>query len=69
MGAISADDCFIPCWMYGGEEVDSSGYEDQIAELEEMLEMQNQTIAQESDRWLGRWIVNATQMIKTIQKE
>ena len=30
----------------GGEEVDTSGYEDQIAELEEMLEAQNQTIAQ-----------------------
>ena len=30
----------------GGEEVDTSEYEDQIAEFEEMLEAQNQTIAQ-----------------------
>ena len=30
----------------GGEEVDNSEYEDKIAELEEMLDAQNQTIAQ-----------------------
>ncbi len=50
----------------GGEEVDTSGYEDQIAELEEMLEAQNQTIAQRDATidGLEDGMSDATQMIQ-----
>ena len=50
----------------GGEEVDTSEYEDQIAELEEMLEMQNQTIAQREATidGLEDGLSDATQMIQ-----
>ena len=50
----------------GGEEVDSSEYEDQIAELEEMLEAQNQTIAQREATidGLEDGMSDATQMIQ-----
>lgn len=51
----------------GGEEFDTSAYESQIAELEEMLEMQNQTIAQRDGTIddLESGMANATQMIQT----
>ena len=50
----------------GGEEVDTSQYEDQIAELEEMLEVQNQTIAQREATidGLEDGLSDATQMIQ-----
>ena len=50
----------------GGEEVDTSEYEDQIAELEEMLEMKNQTIAQREATidGLEDGMSDATQMIQ-----
>ena len=50
----------------GGEEVDTSEYEDQIAELEEMLDMQNQTIAQRDATidGLEDGMSDATQMIQ-----
>ena len=50
----------------GGEEVDTSEYEDQIAELEEMLEAQNQTIAQREATidGLEDGMSDATQMIQ-----
>ena len=50
----------------GGEEVDTSEYEDQIAELEEMLEAQNQTIAQREATidGLEDGLSDATQMIQ-----
>ena len=50
----------------GGEEVDTSEYEGQIAELEEMLEMQNQTIAQREATidGLEDGLSDATQMIQ-----
>ena len=50
----------------GGEEYDTSAYESQIAELEEMLEMQNQTIAQRDATidGLESGMANATQMIQ-----
>ena len=50
----------------GGEEVDTSEYEDQIAELEEMLEAQNQTIAQREATidGLEDGMSGATQMIQ-----
>ena len=55
----------------GGEEVNSSEYEDQIAELEEMLEMQNQTIAQRDATidGLQDGITDATQMIQNHEEE
>ena len=50
----------------GGEEFDTSAYESEIAELEEMLEMQNQTIAQRDATidGLESGMANATQMIQ-----
>ena len=50
----------------GGEEIDKSEYEDQIAELEEMLEAQNQTIAQRDATidGLQDGLSDATQMIQ-----
>jgi len=50
----------------GGEEVDTSEYQDQIAELEEMLEAQNQTIAQRDATidGLEDGMSDATQMIQ-----
>ncbi|MGB1935656.1 MAG: hypothetical protein ACPHTH_06925, partial [Candidatus Poseidoniaceae archaeon] len=50
----------------GGEEVDTSEYEDQIAELEELLELQNQTIAQREATidGLEDGMSDATQMIQ-----
>ena len=50
----------------GGEEVDTSEYEDQIAELEGMLEAQNQTIAQREATidGLEDGLSDATQMIQ-----
>ena len=50
----------------GGEEVDTSEYEDKIAELEEMLEAQNQTIAQRDATidGLEDGMSDATQMIQ-----
>ena len=50
----------------GGDEVDTSEYEDQIAELEEMLEAQNQTIAQRDATidGLEDGMSDATQMIQ-----
>ena len=50
----------------GGEEVDTSEYEAQIAELEEMLEAQNQTIAQREATidGLEDGLSDATQMIQ-----
>ena len=50
----------------GGEEVDTSEYEDQIAELEEMLEAQNQTIARRDATidGLQDGLSDATQMIQ-----
>ena len=50
----------------GGEEFDTSEYEDQIAELEEMLEAQNQTIAQRDATidGLEDGMSDATQMIQ-----
>ena len=50
----------------GGEEFDTSEYEDQIAELEEMLEAQNQTIAQREATidGLEDGMSDATQMIQ-----
>ena len=50
----------------GGEEVDTSEYEEQIAELEEMLEAQNQTIAQREATidGLEDGLSDATQMIQ-----
>ena len=51
----------------GGEEFDTSAYESQIAELEEILEIQNQTIAQRDATIddLESGMANATQMIQT----
>ena len=50
----------------GGEEVDTSEYEDKIAELEEMLDAQNQTIAQREATidGLEDGMSDATQMIQ-----
>ena len=50
----------------GGEEVDTSEYEDKIAELEEMLEAQNQTIVQREATidGLEDGLSDATQMIQ-----
>ena len=50
----------------GGEEVDTSEYEDQIAELEEMLEAQNQIIAMRDAtiNGLEDGLSDATQMIQ-----
>ena len=50
----------------GGEEVDNSEYEDKIAELEEMLDAQNQTIAQREATidGLEDGLSDATQMIQ-----
>ena len=50
----------------GGEDVDASDYENQIADLEEMLEAQNQTIAQRDATidGLEDGMSDATQMIQ-----
>ena len=54
----------------GGEEVDTSKYEDEVVELEGMLEMQNQTIAQREATidGLEDGLSDATQMIQDYQE-